>query len=181
MRLWHYFLTLERDFAATAAFVEPHRTNYQTFSDRYAGLILLIGSEVDVVAKQLVAKVDASAPSENIEDYRNTLSQRYPNLHSLEVSLPRYDLKSRPWANWGANPPSSPDWWKAYNKVKHDRTANLDCASQINALDGLCGLLLLNLYLNGNPASLWPYPELIGGEYFPPVIVDQPDATLPDI
>jgi hypothetical protein len=53
MRIWHYFLMLERDFAATAAFVEPHVSNHKTFSDRYAGLLLLIGSEVDVVAKQL--------------------------------------------------------------------------------------------------------------------------------
>lgn len=179
MRFWHYFLTLERDFAATAAFVEPHPSNYAAFSDRYAGLILLIGSEVDVVAKQLTKQINPEGRSKNIEDYRQELSKRYPKLHNLQVSVPRYGLQSQPWASWGGASPSPPDWWKAYNGVKHDRIAHLRCASQKNALDGLCGLFLLNMYLNGNPRSIWPYPELLGSEYFPPIIVDNPDKTLP--
>lgn len=103
-RLWHYFLTLERDFSATAAFVEPHPSNYSAFSDRYAGLILLIGSEVDVVAKQLTKQVAPTAPHRNISDYRNALMTRYPKLHTLKVKIPRYDLEFQPWKKLGIRP-----------------------------------------------------------------------------
>lgn len=181
MRIWHYFLMLERDFAATAAFVEPHVSNHRTFSDRYAGLLLLIGSEVDVVAKQLTKKIDPKSKADKIKDYEEIIVQRYPNLHRLEVDIPRYDLKIKPWESWGKSPSSSPGWWRAYNCVKHDRIRKIEMASQINALTGLCGLFLLNMYLNSNPVSLWPRPELLDSGYFPPFLVDHPDKTLPDL
>lgn len=180
-RLWNYFLTLERDFAATTAFVELHPSNFKTFSDRYAGLILLVGSEVDVVAKQLTKREVPSAPAKNIENYQTALCSRYPKLHSLQVSIFGHDLKLQPWESWGRNPPSSPSWWKAYNHVKHDRTVHIQEASQINALNGLCGLFLLNLYFNANPEKIWPYPKLLGNEFFPDIIVHEADETLPDL
>jgi hypothetical protein len=172
---------LERDFASTADFVEPHPLNYNTFSDRYAGLILLIGSETDVVAKRLVAHIDASSRNDRIGDYQKAIVARYPQLHTIEVSINRYGLSTKPWSSWESDAINSPIWWKAYNKVKHSRLENIQEASQKNVIDSLCGLFLLNMYLYSGASHIWPSPQLLGEEYFSPIIVDRPEKILPGI
>jgi hypothetical protein len=68
-------------------------------------------------------------------------------MHSAEIKLDRYGLKIQPWFSWDSNTtPASPDWWKAYNAVKHGRNASFPAASQQNVLRALCGLLVLLLY-----------------------------------
>lgn len=178
--LWTYFLTIEREFASTTEFAEPHSNNYKTFSDKYAGLILLIGSEVDVVSKELVKQISANAARNNIWDYQKTICARYPKLHEQEIVVPRYNIKFRPWESWQGNAPTSPKWWTAYNNVKHNRLFNRHVATQENTLNALCGLLLMNMYLHGRKVTLYPRPELLGGNFFAPVLVALPDAELPD-
>lgn len=181
MRAWHYFLTLERDCAATAAYVEPHAANHLAFSDRYAGLLLLIGSEVDVVAKAISRRLDGGAKAEKIDRYRDLITARYPRLHGIEVEIPRYDLRLRPWSEWGTAEPATPRWWRSYNKVKHDRLQNREHASQINVLEGLSGLFVLNLYLHEKPETLWPQPELLHSEFLPSLLIDAATFPLPDV
>ena len=181
IRPWHYFLMLERDFAATSAFVEPHPLNYNTFSDKYAGLMLLIGSEVDVIAKNLVSSIDTAAPNKGFIDYQKTLTSRYPHMYAIEVDIDRYGLKSQPWSTWETPLANSPIWWKSYNKLKHSRLENIREASQKNVMNSLCGLFLLNMYFYDGLQQIWPSPELIGTGYFAPIIVDQPSKTLPDL
>ena len=67
---WHYFLSIERDFIGTIDFVELHTTNEKTYSNAYAKLLLLIGSEADVVAKMLCKQVNLASTAGNINEYR---------------------------------------------------------------------------------------------------------------
>jgi hypothetical protein len=54
---WYYFLSIEKDFVPTIDFVHLSSVNAKAYSNEYAKLLLLIGSEVDVIAKRLCKKV----------------------------------------------------------------------------------------------------------------------------
>lgn len=174
MRAWHYFLSLERDVAATAAYVEPATANFETYSDRFAGLLLLIGSEVDVVAKELCIQIDPQARRHDMGDCSKVILGRFSPLPSVEVSMVRYNLTLKPWAEWGASPPTKTNWWDDYNGIKHDRLAQRERGSQRSVLNALAGLMVLNLYLYREVPWPHPYPELLDCG-FPEYLVE--DAT----
>ena len=83
----------------------------------------------------------------------------FTGIDTSEVKIPRYDITVRPWESWGA-PRSSPSWWRAYNNVKHGRDDNFPDASLQNVLSALCGLLILQLYLQRRIDFLQPIPTL---------------------
>ncbi|TPM32949.1 hypothetical protein [Mesorhizobium sp. B2-3-5] len=168
---WHYFLSLERDFERSINYVELTSRNGDTFSNEYAKLLLLIGSEVDVVAKTLCRALDPSSTASNIMHYRETITSAFQGMHEIEIDIPRYQMSVRPWGTWGLTEPTSPDWWKSYNSVKHDRVENFDQANLSNTVQSLAGLLALHLYLHRDDRHLQPYPELLAFA-FPAFIVN---------
>jgi hypothetical protein len=175
---WYYFLSIEKDFVGTLDFVHLHPLNARAFSNEYAKLLLLAGSEVDVVAKLLCEKVKPGETAENINDYRAIITAAFPGMHDVEIDIARYSGKLKPWASWDASVAKSPAWWTAYNNVKHERDNNFPEANQENALNSLCGLLALLLYLFKDEGHLQPYPELL--DYgFPNYIVTEGGKKLP--
>ena len=175
---WYYFLSIERDFIRTLDFVEFNADNEATYSNEFAKLLLLIGSEVDVVAKMLCKRADASATPNNINEYRSVITARYSNLYTFAIQIPRFNYSTKPWESWGAPTPESPVWWKSYNKVKHQRDEHFAEANFKNVTDALCGLLSLLLYFYRSESHLQPYPELLNGG-FPQSIVTSGTLQLP--
>ena len=94
---WYYFLSIEKDFVRTINFVELHTANSKAFSNEYAKLLLLLGSETDVVAKMLCNKIEPAKRAENIDDYRAIITTKFPGMHTIEIDIPRYGLKIKPW------------------------------------------------------------------------------------
>jgi hypothetical protein len=175
---WHYFLSLEKDFVRTIDFVELNAANAKAYSNEYAKLLLLIGSEVDVTAKMLCQKVAAGQTAYNIDDWRKIITTTFKDSHSIEIDIPRYLMKVQPWLTWGQSVPRSPDWWKAYNNVKHERNNNFADANQKNVTEALCGLLALLLYLHKDEEHLRPYPILLNYG-FPDYLVSGRGKKLP--
>lgn len=176
---WHYFLTIERDFIKTLDFVEFHPDNDNTYSNEFAKLMLLIGSEVDVVAKMVCKCVNPKRDPQNIESYREIICGRYHKLHTMKIEVTRYARNIKPWLSWGTSTPESPEWWKAYNKVKHQRDQHFSKASLKNTSDALCGLLVLLLYYYKGEEHLQPYPDLFN-DRFPDILVMGRTRHLPD-
>jgi len=177
---WYYFLSIERDFFKTIDFVHLHADNSKAFSNEYAKLLLLIGSETDVVAKMLCHKIDATKKAENIDDYRSIITGKFPGMHTIEIDIPRFGLKVRPWSSWDQKVGTRPVWWKAYNDVKHERDKNFPAANQGNTLNALCGLLALHLYFQKDEPHLQPYPEHLNYG-FPEHIVTEGGKKLPGV
>jgi hypothetical protein len=175
---WYYFLSIERDFQRTIDYVDLHPDNHQTFSNEYAKLMLLIGSEVDVVAKLLCADVSPSSRRENILDYCSVITQRFSDIHDIEIKVDRYPATVKPWSSWAPGVEHSPDWWTAHNKVKHERDAHFPKANLENTLHGLCGLMTLLLYLHRDDPHLQPYPQLLNWD-FPDYVVSGGGKKLP--
>jgi hypothetical protein len=175
---WHYFLSIERDFIETIDFVDLHTDNKNTYSNAYAKLLLLIGSEADVVAKMLCKQANPASAAGNIDQYRSELCAKFPGIHTTEIEIAKYNMKIQPWLSWGPVVAKSPDWWRAYNGVKHERDKHFHDANQEYTLHGLCGLMVLLLYLYETERHLQPYPQLL--DYgFPSYIVTEGGKKLP--
>ena len=181
---WQFFVALESDLEATTRYVECCEENYNTYSVAYAQIILSAGSEVDVVSKLLCKEVQPTSNAENINDYRNILHSKYNGLHKLKILIPRYDLPLTPWASWVSD--KNPDWWKLYNKIKHQRHDFYKEANLKNALLSVSGLFCLVLYyyreqLRANDLQPWPKLLTINPEWNPRIHNDlRPGYILPD-
>jgi hypothetical protein len=159
---WQYFVALCYDLERVARYVEISTDNYSVYSIELARLYLAAGSEIDVVAKLLCQQVDASAKLEGINTYRTTILKKYPNIPSVEVILPRYEISLYPWQDWSKG--NNPDWWKAYNDVKHERDKHYKAANLKNTLSAIAGLLVVVGYLYSKELfdyQLMPQPEFM--------------------
>lgn len=173
---WLYFLSLERDFIRTSDYVAISSDNRATYSNEYAKLLLLIGSEVDVRCKALCRSVHSSSEADGIGRYRQELCSAFQGMHAIEIEISRFAMTVRPWASWAKA--NRPIWWDAYNNIKHKRDACFDEANQQNVLEALCGLLAIHLYLHRDSPHLQPYPEVL--EYgFPSYLVTSGRKALP--
>ncbi|MBO5477777.1 MAG: hypothetical protein J6A15_08510 [Clostridia bacterium] len=122
LKVWNYYIILENRFINTFQYVEPNSSNNNTYSKEYNNLLLSIGSEIDIVAKEL-CKVIESKTSKEVEKYKitdykriissynNFVQERCNNIITIETITP--------WDDW--NSIDSPFWWKNYNHLKHDR------------------------------------------------------------
>ena len=179
---WQHFLSLERDLIETIEFVELNQSNDGAFSVAYTKLFLAICSEIDVVAKLVCKKINASSSARNIGDYCSEIIEKYPSFHTVECMIPRYGINIQPWASWSGS--SNPSWWQDHNKVKHQRDTHSTLANQKNVKESLCGLFCLLLYLYQPElysATLNPLPVLLDYERMPGHLSVNPGAVLPDI
>lgn len=142
---WHYFVAISEDLEKTSRFVEPTPDNFKTYSVEYARLYLAIGSEVDVVAKLLCEKINATAKRGNIDDYRAVILAVFPDFSDIQVVIPRYEISLTPWKDWRSG--LNPTWWRKHNDVKHERNKAFRDANMENTLNALGGLLVLVGYL----------------------------------
>lgn len=149
---WKQYILIEKEFKASIKYVAIDDSNFTAYSDVYAKLLLQIGSEIDVVAKLLCKEINSISNADNILQYQSEINTRFSEFENVTVSCCDTDLK--PWDGWAA---SSPEWWKAYNGVKHNRNKietygsvtkeNYKFANQKNVLNALAGLYQLEQYL----------------------------------
>ncbi len=178
---WKFLLSVEEDFQRLSRFIEVHPDNFNTYSIELARLLLSLGSEVDVVAKALIASFDTAARSENIDQHRKILVAKFPKFSSIEVLIPKHELVLQPWSSWSEG--TNPTWWASYNNVKHKRHQHYPDASLENALNAGAGLYSLLLYLyqqEFSRAELEPFSSFFDYENSPGLLKVNPGAKLPD-
>jgi hypothetical protein len=143
-----------------AHYVEFCAQNFSVYSIELASLLFAAASEVDVIAKSLCKILAPAANWKNMNDYRYTLTALLPNFSGKQVFIPRYGLTLTPWDNW--NRDTNPDWWRSYNRVKHERDQYFGEATLKNALNALGALLTLTVSYYSHALSVVP------GEALPP-------------
>jgi hypothetical protein len=117
---WNYFLAIEEDLVRLSRFIEFHEDNYLAYSLECARILLAASAEVDVLKKQIRSRLNPSAKKDKDEAIRRAILSKYPNLYRHEIKLPKYGLLLKPWINW-EHVKTPPEWWDAYNNVKHHR------------------------------------------------------------
>lgn len=158
---WDYFLSVERDLQIIARYVEFEEDNFDVYSIEIARLLLAACAEVDVVCKQLCRRLDNGSRAGSIEAYREGITKYLPDFGRFRAIAPRYGLQLRPWANW--NTGKVPDWWTAYNKMKHHRHSHFAHGNLKNSINAVAGLYVVTLYLYREQAEagvLRPAPSI---------------------
>lgn len=156
---WNYFLALERDLEVVSRYVEFSQPNFQVFSIELAHLLFAAASEVDVVAKLLCERIAPAAPRGNINEYKAVLLSEFPDLPTTQAFVPRYGLSFAPWLNWAG--PTNPDWWRSYNRVKHERDTYFNEATLKNALNALGALLIVTYHFYARTLAVPPAKVLL--------------------
>jgi hypothetical protein len=141
---WNYFLAIENDFEKMTRYVELTESNNQTFSIEFARLIMSATQEVDVILKKICELVSENSP-ERITEYRPIIVEKLTEFSKEIIQIPRFGMSSQPWESW-IESENSPEWWKANNKIKHNRTDNFEKANLKNAFNSIGGLLIATMY-----------------------------------
>ncbi|MBL7203504.1 MAG: hypothetical protein ISS63_04110 [Desulfobacteraceae bacterium] len=148
---WQYLITLDSDLKEVSRYVDIKPENFATFSIEFVRLILAAGSEIDVVAKVLCDKIDSSGTYRNINEYREAITNRFPNFYSMLIDIPQYELQLTPWDDWNQN--RNPSWWTAYNSVKHKRDRNFHDANLENTINAVAGLFTMIWHLHSEDSQ----------------------------
>jgi hypothetical protein len=166
---WNYYIALENDLENISRFIEFSKKNEKTYSIELSKLLMAASSEIDVVMKMFCSLLE-TREYRNIDDYRNCIINRCPDFIKEEIIISQYGLKYKPWSNWTSKNIKNPDWWKAYNNVKHQRNIFYHDANLKNVLNSMGGLLILLIYYykckSGNnfkdtTKNLIPYAKLL--------------------
>lgn len=143
---WGYYLALESDLEKLARYIEFDESNFETHSIELAHLLLAASSEVDVVMKELCKLLSPESKLVNIDSYQEIIKEHMTPIISKNVISNRYGLTLSPWSNWDDS--KSPDWWRGYNNIKHDRSIHFSKANLKNVLNSMAGLFITNIYFN---------------------------------
>jgi hypothetical protein len=144
---WNYFLAIEESADRISQYVEFVQGNYSTYSVEIARLFMTATQEIDVLLKQICHMKGSTADNECA--YRRFIPTVYPTFSNAEVQISRYDLSFKPyldWSNLDVSRRTTPTWWTANNKVKHERHTHFNMASLGNMLNAISGLLIANIY-----------------------------------
>lgn len=163
---WNYFLSVEEDIVRLSRFIEFDKRNFYCFSLEIVRLLVAAAAEVDIVCKQICQQINPGSGASSINQYRDEITSVYPAIIEFEVVAPRYGLTLRPWDNW-RTPGLPPDWWTAYNKIKHERHTDYYRANLHNVLNAVAGLYVACLYFYKDKAE---NAELVppSAYFFPP-------------
>jgi hypothetical protein len=142
---WNYFLAIEEDLRNISRFIEFSEENLNTYSIELAHILLSASSEIDVILKQLCHLLEPAIKVDNIDKYRAIVKEKLPLLINEEIKINRFWLVFKPWENWN-NEEINPDWWKSYNKVKHERNIHFNNANLRNVINAVWALLIVIIY-----------------------------------
>lgn len=164
-RYWNYYLILEKDFLETERYLAIDELNFNAYSNEYIKQYQAICSEIDVIAKSFCKKLDCSFSGNNINTYCKCILDNVSDFPTRIIKVNNRDIQIHPWENWSYSTETdskgyeriianNPEWWKIYNKAKHDRTTiNTETglpyyklANQKNVIYSLSALFQLELY-----------------------------------
>lgn len=145
---WNYYLMLEEDFRKIIRFVELDPSNFNTFSVEFSKQLQSICSEFDVICKSICKYYDSRSTASNIVHYTEIILNQLPDITNSEISIIGIDgFTLKALELWTQTPYQSPNWWKEYNDVKHNRFENFKKANLGNVIYALAALYTLELNL----------------------------------
>jgi len=161
MRFFRQFVLLQRSFLEIIEFVDLTKENFQVYSDRISALIRNCGGEIDSICKHIVP----AGYDSNIAGWRAYLEKEFC-ISNVTLNVPRLYEHIRPFREFSIG--KSPDWWKNYTELKHNRGVGYRKANLKTALELLGALLLLNI-IHLEPI----FDQILKiGNRFPPVFDD---------
>lgn len=150
-KYWSYYKSIENMFINTIQYVSPSRANKETYSDEYAKIIFLCGSEIDSILK-LICKLENIQPKDKrytMADYsifidKTTLLKEECYCPKCMTTIEEEQLMIAPFDKIQIGIPySGLDWWEDYQSLKHNRMENAKKGNLGNATSMLIAHYIL--------------------------------------
>ena len=147
---WNFFLLLEENLLEIGRYIDINTDHFHVYSTEITKLFLSAAAEFDVISKRycklrgLSAKLNKSLPNR-----LQLLSEM--RSFSQAVYIYPFNLEIHPFSDW--NNLQTPEWWKAYNRVKHHRDKSYKDANIKNCIESMAGLFLVLLEIYGLSAG----------------------------
>lgn len=173
--VWSSYTSVEDDFIDYLNYVPWTQAHKGVWSPELAKLLLNIGSLIDSILRSYLNNPTVDSVEDidkirrkreqdiNISDFQKVYEKVY-SFSNREVYLLSTEEKLMPWSNW-QNQNSRPDWWIAYNDVKHNRFENKTKATLENTLYALSGLFLVCVLLKEFRPNLVDMGIIRGGNF----------------
>jgi hypothetical protein len=164
-QMWTVYNDVEKELMGFLDYVPPAPEHNKVYSFKLLRLLLQIGGYVDTAFKEMAFHSDFNGDVNCIKIREKATKGRTVSINLFrEAFEPIYKLSKKtvyvrsleffedlpivvdgfnPFAQFGDG--KTPQWWKAYNEVKHDWLKNLKRANLENALRALGGAFLLNV------------------------------------
>jgi len=181
-KAWFLYSKLEKEFIETTSYVALESGHNDVWSEKFADLLVRIGDLVDSFFRHMVdsrSLDNEKAVKElrerirkkpdwhpNISDFRMTFDPIF-QLSNVEVEADyglTYYGKLRPFKDFDKQ---SPNWWDAYNKVKHEIFGQIEEKATLqNTITALAGLFVLNILHKESQRYLIRHTNTFFAEYF---------------
>ena len=160
----HYvraYLLLQKDLLELFDYVEPSDQNLGCYSYRTHELLLRACVEIEANCKAILLENGYKKPPDDLKMSDYVKIEQSHRLSHFEVRVPAWSGSAAlrvPFASWRSG--GSLAWYQAYNATKHDRQAEFRRATFEQALDAVCGCLVmlsaqfLDQDFSGRPALL---------------------------
>ena len=144
------FIVVESRFLIASRYVDVQTDNAKTFSYEFASILRDSGSIFSSVMDALVRGSNTIAKGEtNFGDYRVYLKTEIPDIQGRTIQV-------RPCFPEGMLVPfealgessSTPEWWNAYNRIKHSEYDEFRSGNLENCLTALSALALLGFFMS---------------------------------
>lgn len=156
LQLSRAYISIEKELRRIFYFVEPAEENKNAFSFEMYSLLLRACTEVELNCKEIMEANGAISQGNffTMKDYKklekssllSKYSAIYANWRQKNPSTNKVEYVKKvfqPFANFDLFINESPDWYQAYNKVKHNREENLECANLENCMNAVAAILIL--------------------------------------
>ncbi len=144
------YTNLEEEFIRYLRYVPLDENHFTVWSLVLGDLLNNTGSVIDSFLKNAInsdqfdhiQNIEKMREDHNMTSYRRIFDNYY-NIHDKGIFENKTLSKITPFSSWGND--KSPDWWKDYTDLKHDRFTNQKKATFKTTLEALGGLFLLNV------------------------------------
>ena len=149
------YINIEKELRGVFNYIEPDEENLHTFSFELYSLLLRASTEVELNCK-LIMEANGATPQGHfftMADYKklekssllSKYSVTYTNWRKRNAAgeLEYINKLFVPFKTFDQSISTSPDWYQAYNEVKHNREENLEKANLENCMNAVAGVLVL--------------------------------------
>lgn len=147
---WNYYLYLEEDFIELTRYVSIHSNNYKTFSDEIHKQLLSVAMEFENINKEIMKELGNELNEKcNIIEFGKWLFDSGANYKDIviEIKFSKENLILNPFKKEKFGEKEQMPWWRAYNKIKHNRYESYSDVNFEHLLNALAALLYCEMYL----------------------------------
>ena len=156
LQLSRAYINIEKELRSIFNYIEPDQRNVSTFSFELYSLLLRACTEVELNCKEIMEANGATPQGRyfTMADYKkleqSSLLSKYiveyngwRQVNATTQELEYVTKQFFPFKNFDPSINREPDWYEAYNKVKHNREENLEKANLENCMNAVAGILVL--------------------------------------